>query len=102
MGAIGYTDHSRSLGNNPKTPANAHFSGWINRRATPAMLAAGATTERSQDLFMTWHAAGLRRLDGIIWALVAAVAGLDLMAAVFGGFSLALGTYAIPAGTCLL
>jgi hypothetical protein len=66
------------------------------------MLAAGATIERSQDLFMTWHVAGLRRLDGIIWALVAAVAGLDLLAAGFGGFSVALGTYAVPAATCLL
>ncbi len=51
---------------------------------------------------MTWHVAGLRRLDGIIWALVAAVAGLDLLAAGFGGFSVALGSYAAPAGTCLL
>src|SRR5450755_979210 len=51
---------------------------------------------------MTWHVAGLHRLDGIIWALVAAVAGLDLMAAAFGGFSVALGSYAAPAGTCLL
>jgi PAP2 superfamily len=51
---------------------------------------------------MTWHAAGLRRLDGIIWALVAGTAGLVLVAAVFAGFNVVLSTYAAPASTCLL
>lgn len=51
---------------------------------------------------MIAHAAGLRRLDGIIWALVAAVAGAELMAVAFGGFTLVLRSYAAPAGTCLM
>jgi PAP2 superfamily len=51
---------------------------------------------------MAWHAAGLRRLDGIIWALVAGVAGLVLVAAAFANFNVVLSTYAAPAGTCLL
>jgi hypothetical protein len=51
---------------------------------------------------MTLHAAGLRRLDGFIWAMVAAVAGLEAMAVAFGGFSVALTSYAAPGGTCLL
>ncbi len=45
---------------------------------------------------------GLRRLDGIIWALVAAVAGLELLAVYFGGFTLVLRSYAAPGATCLL
>ena len=45
---------------------------------------------------------GLRRLDGIIWALVAAVAGLELLAVVFGGFTIVLRSYAAPGITCLL
>ena len=51
---------------------------------------------------MTWHAAGLRRLDGIIWLLVAVTAGLDLIAAAFGTFSIVLASCAAPAGTCLM
>jgi hypothetical protein len=51
---------------------------------------------------MSWHVAGLRRLDGIIWILVAAVAGLELMAIALGNFTVALTSYAAPAGTCLL
>ncbi|HEY0223619.1 MAG TPA: phosphatase PAP2 family protein [Pseudolabrys sp.] len=50
---------------------------------------------------MTGHAAGLRRLDGIIWLLVAAVAGVEMLAVAFGGFSLLLISYAAPSGTCL-
>ena len=51
---------------------------------------------------MIGHAAGFRRLDGIIWALVAAVAGLELLAVAFDGFTLVLQSYAAPGGTCLL
>jgi hypothetical protein len=50
---------------------------------------------------MTWHAAGLRRLDGIIWALVAAVAGLELLAVAADGFTLVLKSYATPTATWL-
>src|SRR3984893_11352526 len=71
-----------------KTRSRAHCSSWINRRATPAMLPAPATTERSQDLFMNWHAAGLRRLDGIIWAIIAIVAGLVLASPLLSNFQL--------------
>lgn len=35
---------------------------------------------------MDWHAAGLRRLDGIIWAIIAAVAGTVLAATVVSDF----------------
>ena len=51
---------------------------------------------------MIGHAAGFRRLDGIIWALVAAVAGLELLAVAFDGFTLVLHSYAAPGVTCLL
>ncbi len=51
---------------------------------------------------MTWHAAGLRRLDGIIWSLVAGVAGLWLLAAPLYGFTIVLQSFIAPAGTCLL
>ena len=51
---------------------------------------------------VAWHAPGLRRLDRVVWALVAAVAGLDLIAALIGGFHLAPGSYAAPGGTCLM
>jgi membrane-associated phospholipid phosphatase len=51
---------------------------------------------------MNWHAAGLRRLDSIIWAMIAAVAGLVLMAAAFGGFTLVPKSFATPGGTSLL
>ena len=51
---------------------------------------------------MNWHAAGLRRLDGIIWSLVAGVAALALIAGVFGGLTVALKSYAAPASICLL
>jgi membrane-associated phospholipid phosphatase len=37
---------------------------------------------------MTWHAAGLRRLDGIIWAIIAAVAGLILASPLLSNFQL--------------
>jgi membrane-associated phospholipid phosphatase len=51
---------------------------------------------------MTGQAAGLRRLDGISWALVAVVAGFELMAVAFSGFTLALTSYAAPTGTCFM
>jgi PAP2 superfamily len=51
---------------------------------------------------MNWHVAGLRRLDGIIWSLVAGVAALALIAGVFGGLTVALKSYAAPASICLL
>ncbi len=35
---------------------------------------------------MIGHTAGYRRLDGIIWAIVAAAAVLELLAVAFGGF----------------
>ena len=49
---------------------------------------------------MIGHTAGYRRLDGIIWAIVAAAAGLELLAVAFGGFPLALRSYAAPGATC--
>ena len=62
---------------------------------------AGEGLTGSREFNMTWHAAGLRRLDGIIWALVAAVAGLELLAIAADGFSLVLQSYATPTATCL-
>lgn len=51
---------------------------------------------------MPWHADGLRRLDGIIWALVTGVAAFVLIAAAFSDFTIALKSYAAPASICLL
>jgi hypothetical protein len=51
---------------------------------------------------MAWHAAELRRLDGIIWAIVAGVAAFVLIAATFSDFTVVLRTYAAPASICLL
>ena len=51
---------------------------------------------------MIGHAAGLRRLDDIIWALVTAVAAIVLIASAAGGFHIILKSYAVPAGTALL
>ena len=51
---------------------------------------------------MNWHAAGLRRLDSIIWALVGGVAGCVLISAVFGSVTVAVTTFAAPASICLL
>ena len=51
---------------------------------------------------MIGHAAGLRRLDDIIWSLVAAVAAVVLIASATAGFHILLTTYAIPASTGLL
>ena len=51
---------------------------------------------------MIGHAAGLRRLDGIIWALVAGVAVVALIAAAAGGFTIVLKSFAVPTGTGLL
>ncbi len=51
---------------------------------------------------MTWHVAGLRRLDGIIWALVAGTAVLVLLVTAMGGFRIDLPTFAVPTATCLL
>jgi hypothetical protein len=47
---------------------------------------------------MTWDAAGLRKLDGVISALVAGIASFVLMAAAFGGFTIVLESYRAPAG----
>jgi hypothetical protein len=54
------------------------------------------------DSVMIWHATGLRRLDSIIWALVALVAALVLIAATFSDFTVVLKSYIAPAGACLL
>jgi hypothetical protein len=51
---------------------------------------------------MTSDPAALRRLDAVTWSLVAATAGLALMAVIFGGFSLALRSFVPPAATSLL
>ncbi|MGA7973812.1 MAG: phosphatase PAP2 family protein [Pseudolabrys sp.] len=51
---------------------------------------------------MDWHAAGLRRLDGIIWAMIAGVAGLALLTGPLYGFHLVADSFVAPAGTCLL
>ncbi len=51
---------------------------------------------------MDWHAAGLRRLDGIIWAVIAAVAGVVLLTAPLYGFHVVAESFIAPAGTCLL
>lgn len=51
---------------------------------------------------MTWHAAGLRRLDGVIWAIIAAVAVTVLAAAMMSGFRLVWASLIAPAGTAAL
>ena len=51
---------------------------------------------------MTGHAAGLRRLDDVIWALVAAVTAIVLIVSAAGGFQIVLKSYAVPATTTLL
>jgi len=51
---------------------------------------------------MIGHAAGLRRLDDMIWALIAGVAVIVLVASAAGGFHIVLGSYAAPAGIGLL
>jgi PAP2 superfamily len=51
---------------------------------------------------MIGHAAGLRRLDDIIWALVAAVAAVVLIVSAAGGFQIVLRSFAVPASTELL
>jgi hypothetical protein len=51
---------------------------------------------------MTSDPAALRRLDALTWSMVAATAGVALMAVVFGGFSLALRSFVPPAATSLL
>ena len=51
---------------------------------------------------MIYNAAGLRRVDAIIWATVACVAVLVAVAAVFGDFKVVPETYIAPASTCLL
>ena len=47
---------------------------------------------------MTWHKAGLRRLDGIIWAIIAAVAGLVLACTLLSSFQLMWRSFLAPAG----
>ncbi len=51
---------------------------------------------------MDWHVAGLRRLDTIIWALVAGTAAVVLLAAAYDGFHVWLRSFAGPGVTCLL
>lgn len=51
---------------------------------------------------MAWHAAGLRRLDGIIWTLVGGVAAIVLLAAAFDGFTLVLTSFIAPGVISLL
>jgi PAP2 superfamily protein len=47
---------------------------------------------------MIGHAAGLRRLDDMIWGLIAAVAVIVLVASIAGGFHIVLSSYVAPAG----
>lgn len=51
---------------------------------------------------MSGHAAALRRLDDVIWALVAAVTAVVLIVSAAGGFQIVLKSYAVPASTALL
>ena len=51
---------------------------------------------------MIGHAAGLRRLDDIIWGLVAGVAVIVLIASMAGGFHVVLSSYVVPTVTGLL
>lgn len=51
---------------------------------------------------MDWHAAGLRRLDGLIWALVAFVAVFVLIASAARGFTVEFRSFAAPGLTCVL
>jgi hypothetical protein len=53
-------------------------------------------------IHMTSSAAGLRRLDAIIWATVAFVAALVAAAAAFGDFKIVPETYIAPGSICLL
>ncbi|HEU5017857.1 MAG TPA: phosphatase PAP2 family protein [Pseudolabrys sp.] len=51
---------------------------------------------------MAWDAATLRRLDGMIWGVVAAVATLVLLAATLDDFTIRFASFALPAGTGLM
>ena len=51
---------------------------------------------------MIGHAERLRRLDNTIWALVAGVAVIVLIASAAGGFHIVLSSYTAPAGIGLL
>jgi len=51
---------------------------------------------------MHGHTAGLRRLDGLIWALVALVAVLVLTVSAARGFTVEFRSFAAPGLTCLL
>jgi len=48
---------------------------------------------------MTGHAAGLRRLDGIIWAMIAVVAGVMLVAPLLSNFHLVWRSFLAAGGT---
>ena len=48
---------------------------------------------------MDWQATGLRRLDGIIWAVIASVAGLVLLTAPLYGFHLVANHTVVPASS---
>lgn len=50
---------------------------------------------------MEMQPAGPRRFDGLIWAILAAVATADLAAAVFGDFQIAWRSFALPAAAVL-
>jgi len=50
---------------------------------------------------MTGHAVELRRLDDVIWALVAAATAVVLIVSAAGGFHIVLTSYGIPVSTAL-
>ncbi len=63
----------------------------------------GGGAKRTGFLAMDWHAAGLRRLDGIIWAVIAAVAGIVLAATEVSAFHLVWRSFAAAgAATAIL
>ncbi len=51
---------------------------------------------------MTWQAAGLRRLDGIIWSVIAAVAMLVLASTMLGSFHLVWKSFLAPGVTAAI
>jgi len=48
---------------------------------------------------MTWHVAGLRRLDGIIWATLAAVALMVLASTALSDFHIVWRSFLSPGAT---
>lgn len=51
---------------------------------------------------MQWHTAGLRQLDGLVWAVVALVAGIVLCASAYWGFTVQIRSFIVPGVTCAL